>query len=59
METESENSNFSFPIGQNRAKQPNIESTTVLSDYCISIEPRWEVGQNGKGNFAISQTALH
>ena len=35
METESENSNFSFPMGQNRANDhsnPYIESTTVLSD---------------------------
>ena len=35
METESENSNFSFPmgqVGQNDHSNPYIESTTVLSD---------------------------
>ena len=31
METESENSNFSFPMGQNDHSNPYIEST-VLSD---------------------------
>ena len=31
----------------------------LYNNYCISIEPRWKVGQNGKGNFACSQIALH
>ena len=35
METESENSNFSFPMGQNDHSNPYIESTTVLSDTMI------------------------
>ena len=41
METESENSNFSFPMGQNRENDhsnPYIESTTVLSDYNINLK---------------------
>ena len=39
-ETESENSNFSFPmgqIGQNDHSNPYIESTTVLSDILFGI----------------------
>ena len=44
METESENSNFSFPMGQNRANDhsnPYIESTTVLSDI-VHVQRWWD-----------------